>query len=421
MSIQQLMQSPLNMLQGAQSPLAGIQQALQGLQQGLQGLTQLLRPLEQLMQNPIQAAMSGAGQSIGQAIGQMGQLANSPLGGLGQALGGIGQSLGGIGQALGGLTQGLNALGGQGGGAANPFGAAMGALGGLTQGLNGLNQALGGFGQAAGGLGMAAGGLGNPSAMGGANQLLGGLSQAIGGLSSALGAAGALAGAGAGGAGGAAPLGGSISPQGETGPMDGNRAERALFKAMSDSGMKMISGKELDDAANGICPKGMRQQDFTPEFQQAAKFLRSEAGEKKMGQLDTADRDNALGKMGLALKDKGGDDKIGIGDLTASIQKQGLNSDQHSTISTLKNNFDALSKDGKTFDLDTMKDVAQGKQMPNGILPSFELQQAAQKFVNDTALSKGTDVALQTSQGKFDQQGDNKFSMADLEKTLARG
>lgn len=419
MSIQLLQQSPLSMLQGAQSPLAGIQQALQGLQQGLQGLTQLLRPLEQLMQNPIQAAMSGAGQAIGQAIGQMGQLANSPLGGLGQALGGIGQSLGGIGQALGGLTQGLNALGGQGGGAANPLGAALGALGGLSQGLNGLNQALGGLGQAAGGLGqIGQGGLGG---LGGANQLLGGLSQAIGGLSSALGAAGSLVGAGAGGAGGAAPLGGSISPQGETGPMDGNRAERALFKAMTDSGMKMISGKELDDAANGICPKGMRPQDFTPEFQQAAKFLRSEAGEKKMGQLDTADRDNALGKLGLALKDKGGDDKIGIGDLTASIQKQGLNADQHSTISTLKNNFDALSKDGKTFDLDTMKDVAQGKQMPNGILPSFELQQAAQKFVQDSALNKGTDVALQTSQGKFDQQGDNKYSMADLEKTLKRG
>ncbi|WP_431103512.1 hypothetical protein [Roseateles noduli] len=408
MSIQLLQQSPLNMLQGLQSPLAGIQQALQGLQQGLQGLTQLLRPLEQLLQNPIQAAMSGAGQAIGQAIGQMGQLANSPLGGLGQALGGIGQSLGGIGQALGGLTQGLNALqGGQGG----PLAGALGALGGLSQGLNGLNQALGGLGQAAGGLGgLAQGGLG-----GGAQQLLGGLSQAIGGLGNALGAAGSLVGAGA------APLGGSISPQGETGPMDGNRAERALFKAMTDSGMKMISGKELDDAANGICPKGMRPQDFTPEFQQAAKFLRSEAGEKKMGQLDTADRDNALGKMGLALKDKGGDDKIGIGDLTASIQKQGLNADQHSTISTLKNNFDALSKDGKTFDLDTMKDVAQGKQMPNGLLPSFELQAAAQKFVNDTALNKGTDVARQTADGKFDQQGDNKYSKSDLEKTLARG
>ncbi|WP_431262047.1 hypothetical protein ACQ859_17875 [Roseateles chitinivorans] len=362
------------------------------------------------MQNPIQAAMSGAGQAIGQAIGQLGQAQNSPLGGLGQALGGIGQSLGGLGQALGGLTQGLNALqGGQGG----PLAGALGALGGLSQGLNGLNQALGGLGQAANGLG----GLGGQGA--GAQQLLGGLSQAIGGLGNALGAAGSLVGAGAGG--GAAPLGGSISPQGETGPMDGNRAERALFKAMSDSGMKMISGKELDDAANGICPKGMRPQDFTPEFQQAAKFLRSEAGEKKMGELDTADRDNALGKMGLALKHKGGDDKIGIGDLTASIQKQGLNADQHSTISTLKNNFDALSKDGKTFDLDTMKDVAQGKQMPNGILPSFELQQAAQKFVNDTALNKGTDVALQTSQGKFDQQGDNKYSMADLEKTLKRG
>ena len=416
MSIQLLSQSPLNPLQGLQSPLAGIQQALQGLQQGLQGLTQLLRPLEQLMQNPIQAALSGAGQSIGQAIGQMGQLANSPLGGLGQALGGIGQSLGGIGQALGGLTQGLNALqGGQGG----PLAGALGALGGLSQGLNGLNQALGGLGQAAGGLGQATGGLGG--GLGGANQLLGGLSQAIGGLSSALGAAGSLVGAGAGGAGGASPLGGSISPQGETGPMDGNRAERALFKAMTDSGMKMISGKELDDAANGICPKGMRPQDFTPEFQQAAKFLRSEAGEKKMGQLDTADRDNALGKLGIALKGKGGDDKIGIGDLTASIQKQGLNADQHSTISTLKNNFDALSKDGKTFDLDTMKDVAQGKQMPNGILPSFELQQAAQKFVNDTALNKGTDVAQQTSDGKFNQQGDNKYSMSDLEKTLNRG
>lgn len=414
MSIQLLQQSPLNMLQGLQSPLAGIQQALQGLQQGLQGLTQLLRPLEQLLQNPIAAAMSGAGQSIGQAIGQMGQLANSPLGGLGQALGGIGQSLGGIGQALGGLTQGLNALqGGQGG----PLAGALGALGGLSQGLNGLNQALGGLGQAAGGLGQAAGGLGG--GLGGANQLLGGLSQAIGGLSSALGAAGSLVGAGAGG--GAAPLGGSISPQGETGPMDGNRAERALFKAMTDSGMKMISGKELDDAANGICPKGMRPQDFTPEFQQAAKFLRSEAGEKKMGQLDTADRDNALGKLGLALKNKGGDDKIGIGDLTASIQKQGLNADQHSTISTLKDNFDALSKNGKTFDLDTLKDVAQGKQMPNGLLPSFELQAAAQKFVNDTALNKGTDVARQTADGKFDQQGDNKYSKSDLEKTLARG
>ena len=416
MSIQLLQQSPLSMLQGAQSPLAGIQQALQGLQQGLQGLTQLLRPLEQLMQNPIQAAMSGAGQAIGQAIGQMGQLANSPLGGLGQALGGIGQSLGGIGQALGGLTQGLNALGGQGGGAANPFGAAMGALGGLTQGLNGLNQALGGLGLAAGGLGQAAGGLGQ-SGLGGANQLLGGLSQAIGGLSSALGAAGALAG----GVGGASPLGGSISPQGETGPMDGNRAERALFKAMTDSGMKKISGKEMDEAAAGKCPEGMRPQDFTAEFQNAMKFLRSDAGEKKMGQLDTADRDNALGKMGLALKNKGGDDTIGIGDLTASIQKQGLNADQHATISTLKDNFKALSKDGKTFDLDTLKDVAQGKQMPNGILPSFDLQQAAQKFVQDSALNKGTDVALQTSQGKFDQQGDNKYSMADLEKTLKRG
>ncbi|HEY1395995.1 MAG TPA: hypothetical protein VF536_07770, partial [Roseateles sp.] len=243
----------------------------------------------------------------------------------------------------------------------------------------------------------------------------------IGGLGNALGAAGSLVGAGAGGAGGASPLGGSISPQGETGPMDGNRAERALFKAMNDSGMKMISGKELDDAANGICPKGMRPQDFTPEFQQAAKFLRSEAGEKKMGQLDTADRDNALGKLGIGLKHKGGDDKIGIGDLTASIQKQGLNADQHSTISTLKNNFDALSKDGKTFDLDTMKDVAQGKQMPNGILPSFELQQAAQKFVQDSALNKATDVAQQSADGKFNQQGDNKYSKSDLEKTLSRG
>lgn len=407
MSIQLLQQSPLNMLQGL-NPLSGIQQALQGLQQGLQGLTQLLRPLEQLMQNPIASAMSAAGQAIGQAIGQAGMAANSPLGGLGNALGGIGQSLGGLGQALGGLTQGLNAL--QQGG---PMAGALGALGGLSQGLNGLNQALGGLGQAANSLG----GLGGGN-LGGAQQLLGGLSQAIGGLGNALGAAGSLVGAGA--ANGGLPMG-SISPQGETGPMDGNRAERALFKAMTDSGMKMISGKELDDAANGICPKGMRPQDFTPEFQQAAKFLRSEAGEKKMGQLDTADRDNALGKMGLALKDKGGDDKIGIGDLTASIQKQGLNADQHSTISTLKNNFDALSKDGKTFDLDTMKDVAQGKQMPNGMLPPLDLQLAAQKFVADTALNKGTDVAQQTSDGKFNQQGDNKYSMSDLEKTLKRG
>lgn len=398
MSIQ--LQSPLGLaMQGIQSPLAGIQQALQGLQQGLQGLTQLLRPLEAVMQNPIASAMSAAGQAVGQAIGQMGQLGNSPLGGLGQALGGIGQSLGGIGQALGGLTQGLNAFG-QGGGAAaaaNPLGAALGALGGLSQGLNGLNQAIGGLGQAAGGLAQA--GLGAAS-----GQLLGGLGQAIEGLSGALGAAGALAGSM-----------GSIGGAGQA--MTPDRAVAALAKGMQGSDMKMLDGKALDDAANGIRPKGMKAEDFTPEFQAACKFLKSDAGKETMRKLDTADADNAGGGLFKGRPDG----KIGIGDVSAALQKTGLDGGQRSAVSTLRENFNALSKDGNTFDMDTLRDVAQGKNLPDGSAPTGQLRLAAQQFLQDKALSFAADNAQKLSEGHFNQQGDGKFSLTDLNKTLARG
>lgn len=398
-------QSPLNMaLQGIQSPLAGLQQALQGLQQGLQGLQQLLQPLDNLLKNPLASALSGAGQGVAQALGGLGNAAGSPLGGLGQALGGLSQGLGGLGQALEGLThsltQGLNpfgqgalgALGGAGGALGqNLLGGALGgAIGGLAQGLNGVNQAIGGLGQAA---------------MGGASgALMDSLGKAIEGLGSALGAAGALA--------------GTLNYMGTNGqgPMTPDRAIQSLAKGMQDSGMKMLSGKDLDDAANGIRPKGMKPEDFTPEFQAACKFLKSDQGKDTLRKLDTADADNA----GKGLFKGNPDGNIGLGDVTAALQKTGLNAGQRDAVSTLRENFNALSKDGKTFDLDTVRNVANGMNMPDGNRPSGELIQACQKFLQDTALHLSTDNAQKVSEGKFDQQGDQKYSMKDLDKTLAR-
>jgi|GEM_PF-6417307 len=395
-------QSPLNLaLQGVQSPLAGLQQALQGLQQGLQGLQQLLQPLDNLLKNPLASALSGAGQGVAQALGGMGQSAASPLGGLGQALGGIGQGLGGLGQALEGLTQGLtqglNPFGQNGlGGALGGLGGALGgqglggAINGLAQGLNGVNQALGGLGQAA--LGGAGG------------QLMESLGKAIEGLGGALGAAGALAG-----------TLGNLGTNGQ-GPMTPDRALQALAKGMQDSGMKMLSPKDLDDAANGIRPKGMKPEDFTPEFQAACKFLKSDAGKDTMRKLDTADADNA----GKGLFKGRPDGSIGLGDVTAALQKSGLDAGQRDAVATLRENFNALSKDGKTFDMDTVRNVANGQAMPDGNQPSGELIQACQKFLRDTALNLGVDNAQKVSEGKFDQQGDQKYSLKDLDKTLAR-
>ncbi|MBB3193685.1 hypothetical protein [Roseateles terrae] len=396
-------QSPLNMaLQGIQSPLAGLQQALQGLQQGLQGLQQLLQPLENLLKNPLASALSGAGQGVAQALGGLGNAAGSPLGGLGQALGGLSQGLGGLGQALDslthGLTQGLNPFGqgGMGGMGQNLLGGAFGpqglggAINGLAQGLNGVNQAIGGLGQAA---------------MGGAGgALMDSLGKAIEGLGSALGAAGALA--------------GTLNYMGTNGqgPMTPDRALQALAKGMQDSGMKMLSGKDMEDAANGIRPKGMKPEAFTPEFQAACKFLKSDEGKDTMRKLDTADADNA----GKGLFKGKADGNVGLGDVTAALQKSGLDAGQREAVATLRENFNALSKDGKTFDMNTVRDVANGMNMPDGNRPSGELIRACQKFMQDTALNLATDNAQKVGEGKFNQQGDQKYSMKDLDKTLAR-
>jgi hypothetical protein len=397
--------SPLNMLQSC-SPLGGIQQALQGIQQSLQGLQQLLQPLSNLLQNPLGSALSAAGQGVNQALGALGQAANAPLGGLGQALGGLGQALGGVtqglqqalnmpNQMLGGLNQGLNQ-------ALNMPNQMLGGLNqALNQGFNGLNQAISGIGQAA--------------AQGAGGQLLQGLTQAVGGLGGALGAASALAG----------QLGhmnqlGQMNPMGQMGqmgntggPMTAGECQGALLKGMQNSGMTKMTNQDFKDAANGICPKGMQPQDFTPEFQQACRQMQANPNLKP----DTADADNVLGRFGMKGK---ADGTVGIGDLSASLQKQGISGDQRGTVQTLKDNFSALSKDGKTFDLDTVKNIGMTGQMPNGSLASPQLQQACQKFAADTALNFAADNAQQIAQGRMDQRGDQKFSMKDLEKTLAR-
>ncbi len=403
-----MIQMPLQIaLRGVEnSPLGGIQQALQGIQQGLQGLQQLLQPLDNLLKNPLTSALSAAGQGVNQALGGLNQALNAPLAGLNQALGGLGQGLGGLGHALEGLTQGLNqALGGLtqglgqnlGQGLAQNLAGGLGqSLGGLTQGLNGLNQALGGLGQAA--------------MQGAGGQMMNALGSAIEGLGGALGAAGALAGT-------LNALGNQGLLGGAGGPMNADRAEAALAKSMLGSGMTKLTGKDMEDAANGIRPKGMKPEDFTPEFQAACKFLKSDEGKSAMRKLDTADADNA----GKGIFGGRPDGTVGIGDLSASLQKKGLDAGQRDTISTLRENFNALSKDGKTFDLDTVKDVANGKAMPDGNQPSFQLMQACQKFLQDKALSFAADNAQKISEGKGDQRGDNKFSLKDLDKTLARG
>lgn len=392
--------NPLNLAMQAieSSPLGGIQKALQGISQALQGLQQMLQPLENLMKNPLGGALSAAGQGVAQALGALGQGPGAPLAGLGQALGGIGQ-------ALGGLTQGIQqALGGMGqmGGAMGAMGMPGQMLGGLAQGLNGLNQAISGMGQAA--------------AQGASGQLLQGLGQAIEGLGGALGAASQLATNPMGQMGQPGSVGGS--PGGYGGPMTAGECQSALLKGMQSSGMTKMTKDDFKDAANGICPKGMRPQDFTPEFQQACRQMEANPSLKP----DTADADNFLKKSGLGqlgMKSKA-DGTVGIGDLSASLQKQSISGDQHNTVQTLKDNFNALSKDGKTFDLDTVKNIANTGMMPNGSFAPPQLQQACQKFASDNALSFATDNAQKISEGKMDQRGDQKYSMKDLEKTLAR-
>ena len=384
--------NPLNMLQSC-SPLGGIQQALQGIQQSLQGLQQLLQPLNNLLQNPLGAALSMAGQGVNQALGTLGQAAGAPLAGLNQALGGLNQAIGGLtqglnqalnlpnqlmnlpNQMLGGLNQGLNQA--------------------IGQGLNGLNQAIAGIGQAA--------------MQGASPQLLQGLGQAVGGLGNALGAASSLAGQ-IGQMGQMNPLG---QPGGFGGPMTAGECQSALLKGMQNSGMTKMTKEDFKDAANGICPKGMNPRDFTPEFQQACRQMQANPNLKP----DTADADNALGRFGMKGK---ADGTVGIGDLSASLNKQGISGDQRNTVQTLKDNFSALSKDGKTFDLDTVKNIAMSGQMPDGSLASPQLQQACQKFSADNALNFAADNAQQIAKGRMDQRGDQKFSMKDLEKTLAR-
>ena len=98
----------------------------------------------------------------------------------------------------------------------------------------------------------------------------------------------------------------------------------------------------------------------------------------------------------------------------------GISGDQRNTVQTLKDNFSALSKDGKTFDLDTVKNIATTGMMPNGSFATPQLQQACQKFASDNALNFAADNAEQIARGRMDQRGDQKFSMKDLEKTLAR-
>jgi hypothetical protein len=161
----------------------------------------------------------------------------------------------------------------------------------------------------------------------------------------------------------------------------------------------------------------MKAEDFTPEFQAACKFLKSDAGKETMRKLDTADADNAGGGIFKGRPDG----KIGIGDVSAQLQKTGLDGAQREAVSTLRENFNALSKDGKTFDMDTLKDVAYGKGLPDGSTASPQLRLAAQKFLNDNALSFAADNAQKLSEGHFNQQGDGKFSVSDLNKTLARG
>lgn len=384
---------PLNLAMQAieSSPLGGIQKALQGIQQGLQGLQQLLQPLESLLKNPLGGALSAAGQGVAQALGNLGQ-GGSPLAGLTQALGGLAQGLNGltqgIGQALGGLGQ-FGQLPGQ----------ALGqALGGLSQGMNGLNQAIAGMGQAA--------------AQGANGQIMQALGQAVEGLGGALGAAGALAG----------QMGrmGQMSPMGQFGggfggPMTAGECQSALLKGMQNSGMTKMTNQDFEDASKGICPKGMNPRDFTPEFQQACRQMQANPNLKP----DTADADNFLKKHGLGGAKGKADGTVGIGDLSASLQKQGLSGDQHNTVQTLKDNFKALSKDG-LIDLDTVKNVATTGLMPNGSPASPQLQQACQKFASDTALNFAADNAEQIAKGRMDQRGDQKFSMKDLEKTLAR-
>lgn len=391
--------SPLNLAMQAieSSPLGGIQKALQGLQQGLQGLQQLLQPLENLLKNPLGSAMSAAGQGVAQALGGLGQ-GGSPLAGLTQALGGLAQGLNGLtqglGQALGGLGQ-MGQLPGQ----------ALGqALGGLGQGMNGLNQAISGMGQAA--------------AQGANGQIMQALGQAVEGLGGALGAAGALAGQmGQMGQMGLGQMG--LNPMGQMGgsggPMTAGECQSALLKGMQNSGMTKMTKDDFKDAANGICPKGMQPKDFTPEFQQACRQMEANPNLKP----DTADADNFLKKHGLGGAKGKADGTVGIGDLSASLQKQGLSGDQHNTVQTLKDNFNALSKDG-LIDLDAVKNVATTGLMPNGSMASPQLQQACQKFAADTALNFAADNAEQIGKGRMDQRGDQKFSMKDLEKTLAR-
>lgn len=391
--------NPLNLAMQAieSSPLGGIQKALQGISQALQGLQQMLQPLENLMKNPLGGALSAAGQGVAQALGALGQGPGAPLAGLGQALGGIGQALGGITQGIQQALGGMGQMGGMG-----PMGMGMPGqmLGGLQQGLNGLSQAISGMGQAA--------------AQGASGQLLQGLGQAIEGLGGALGAASQLA---------TNPMGqmgqvGSTGGYGGGGPMTAGECQSALLKGMQNSGMTKMTKDDFKDAANGICPKGMNPKDFTPEFQQACRQMEANPSLKP----DTADADNFLKKSGLGqlgIKSKA-DGTVGIGDLSASLQKQGISGDQHNTIQTLKDNFNALSKDGKTFDLDTVKNIATTGMMPNGSFAPPQLQQACQKFASDNALSFATDNAQKISEGKMDQRGDQKYSMKDLEKTLAR-
>lgn len=189
--------------------------------------------------------------------------------------------------------------------------------------------------------------------------------------------------------------------------------QQEVAKGMLNSGMTKMTDQDFKDASKGICPKGMRREDFTPSFQEACRMMQENPKLKP----DTADADNALRKFGGRGTPDG---TVGIGDLSASLQKQPLNAEQRQTVATLRDNFKELSKGDGAFSMDALKNVAENGKMPDGRNASGALIEAARAFIADKALNFAADNAQKISEGRADQRGDQKFSKKDLDLTLAR-
>jgi hypothetical protein len=144
-------------------------------------------------------------------------------------------------------------------------------------------------------------------------------------------------------------------------------------------------------ASGGKCPDGSTP---SPELVAACKDMRDNPAAWKTA--ETSDQKD-LGKSdGICSRD----------DLDKYIARQGPSTQ-------LKDNFSHLQRDG-LISLQTINEVADGENCPDGSKPSAELLAACKQMRDNPALFKATETAWQKDAGKADMQ----IGMNDLETVL---